>query len=102
MNLQKIDKNKLPIKYILGIHKDLPAYPDAFDILYIFINENIKRPSKHGKNFTKHALLTYHCDKKHYNNATEGINRALQLGLIEPNIETKEKESYKIIINPFI
>ena len=102
MSLKKINKDKLPIKYILGIQKELDVYPDAYDILYIFINENIKRPSKHGKNFTKHALLTYHCEESQYDNAEEGIKRAIQLDLIKPINETKGKESYKILINPFI
>lgn len=101
MDLKRIDEDKLPIKYILGIQKELEAFPDAYDILYIFINENIKRPSKRGKNITKHALLKYFSEGNHQN-AEEGLKRALQLGLIEPINETKGKESYKILINPFI
>lgn len=101
MDLKRIDEDKLPIKYILGIQKELKAFPDAYDILYIFINENIKRPSKNGKNITKHALLKYFSDGNH-ENAEEGLKRALQLGLIEPINETKGKETYKILINPFI
>lgn len=101
MDLKRIDEDKLPIKYILGIQKELETFPDAYDILYIFINENIKRPSKRGKNITKHALLKYFSEGNHQN-AEEGLKRALQLGLIEPINETKGKESYKILINPFI
>jgi hypothetical protein len=101
MDLKRIDENKLPIKYILGIHKELPAFPDAYDILYTFINANIKRPSKNGKNFSKHALLKYYSEGNHQN-AEEGLKRALQLGFIESINETKDKETYRILINPFI
>jgi hypothetical protein len=101
MDLKRIDEDKLPIKYILGIQKELKVFPDAYDILYIFINENIKRPSKNGKNITKHALLKYFSEGNH-ENAEEGLKRALQLGLIESINETKGKETYKILINPFI
>ena len=100
MDLKRIDEDKLPIKYILGIHRELESFPDAFDIVYIFINDNIKRPSKNGKNFTKHAILTYHSDN--VENVEAGLNRALQLGLIEAINETNDKETYRILINPFI
>ena len=30
----KINEDRVPIKYVLGIEKDLPGYPDAFDIIY--------------------------------------------------------------------
>ena len=101
MDLTRIDEDKLPIKYVLGIQTQLDAFPDAFDIMYIFIKENIKRPSKGGKNFTKHALLKYFSEGNH-ENAEEGLKRAVQLGLIEPINETEGKESYRILINPFI
>lgn len=100
-DLTRIEEDKLPIKYILGNYKDLENFPDAFDILYLFINDNIKRPSKNGKNITKHHLLKYFSNGNH-ENAEEGLKRAVQLGLIEPINETKGKESYKILINPFI
>lgn len=103
MDLKRIDKDKLPIKYILGIQKELESFPDAYDIVYIFINDNIRKPSKNGKNFTKHGLTKYHCDSENeIKNAEEGLKRALQLGLIESINETKGKESYRILINPFI
>ena len=35
LNLFKIDEDKLPIKYVLGIQEELENFPDAFDIIYI-------------------------------------------------------------------
>lgn len=101
VDLTRIDKDKLPIKYILGIYKELDAFPDAFDTLYIFIDENIRRTNRDEIKFTKHALVKYHSDGNH-ENVEEGLKRAIQLGLIEYTDETKGKEAYRILINPFI
>ena len=52
MSLQ-LNEDKLPIKYILGIHETLPEYPDGFDILYEKIRRHI---GDTNHNFTKHFV----------------------------------------------
>lgn len=100
LNVHKIVEDKLPIKYILGIQDKLDAFPDAFDILYIFINEAVKRPDRQKETFTKHALIKYH-SKGNHENAEEGLKRAIQLGLIEQIKFDEGKETYRILINPY-
>ena len=101
VDVHRIDENKLPIKYILGIQEELEAFPDAFDIMYIFIDLAVRRPDRHKDTFTRHALMKYFCNDK-TENAAEGLKRAIQLGLIEETKSEPGKEAYKILINPFI
>lgn len=101
LNINKISEDKLPIKYILGIQDKLEAFPDAFDILHIFITEAVKRPDRQKETFTKHALMKYH-SKGNHENAEEGLKRAIQLGLIEQTKTEPGKETYKILLNPFL
>lgn len=100
VNINEISEDKLPIKYILGIYKKLETYPDAFDIMYIFINEAVTRKSSNTR-FTKHALIKYHSEGN-IENAEEGLKRAIQLGLIEQIKDEPGKEAYNILINPFL
>lgn len=101
VNVFKITEDKLPIKYILEIQDQLEGFPDAFDILHIFITEAVKQPDRQKDTFTKHALMRYH-SKGNLENAEEGIKRGIQLGLIEQIKFEKGKETYKILINPYL
>jgi len=101
VDVHSINEDKLPIKYILGIQEKLEAFPDAFDILYIFINEAVKRPDRNKETFTRHALMKYF-SKGNHDNASEGLKRAIQLGLIKQTKFDEGKEAYEIIINPYI
>lgn len=100
-NVYKIEEDKLPIKYILGIEHDFPDFPDAFDIVYAFIQRAIKNPDRHGASFTKAALVNYHAKGKE-EQSERGLKRAIELGLIDCTCETEGKEAYTILINPFI
>ena len=101
VDIHTINEDKLPIKYVLGIQENLDAFPDAFDILYIFINAAIRQPDRQKETFTKHALVKYY-SKGNAENAEEGLKRAIQLGLIEQTNDAPGKEAYRILINPFI
>ncbi len=101
VNVHKITEDKLPIKYILEIQDQLEGFPDAFDILHIFITEAVKRPDRQKDTFTKHALMRYH-SKGNIENAEEGLKRGIQLGLIEQIKFEPGKETYKILINPYL
>lgn len=100
-NIYKIDEDKLPIKYVLGIEQQFPDFPDAFDIVYAFVQRAIRNPDRHGASFTKHALTNYHA-KDRSEQCDRGLAHAIELGLIECNCETEGKEAYTILINPFI
>ena len=95
----KLNEDKLPIKYILGIHESLPEYPDGFDILY----EKIRRHAGEEKkwNFTKHACMKYFLKDADENKVDEALQQVIDEGWIRTINETKGKESFKIIKNPF-
>jgi len=101
VDVHRINEDKLPIKYVLGIQEQLEAFPDAFDIMHIFIMLAVNRPDRHRDSFTRHALLKYYCNNN-TENASEGLKRAIQLGLIEETKSEPGKEAYKILINPFL
>lgn len=100
LNISKIDEDKLPIKYILGIHEELETFPDAFDIIHVYVTESVKRPDKPRNNFTKHSLMNYHANGN-IENAEKGLEQAIQLGLIEQTNSEEGKETYTIKINPY-
>jgi hypothetical protein len=100
LNIRKIVEDKLPIKYILGIQKELDGFPNAFDIVHIYIVENINRPNRPQYGFSKASLLKYHANGK-IENVEKGIEQAINLGLIEQTKFEEGKEAYSIKINPF-
>lgn len=96
----KIDEDKLPIKYILGVHESLQGYPDGFDILYEKIKTHVGQENKW--NFTRHAVIRYLI--KEGTDETKIDNSLQQLiddGWIRTINETPGKESFKILKNPF-
>jgi len=103
VNLNLIDEDKLPIKYILGIQSELENFPDAFDIIHIYVVETINRPSRPMYNFTKPSLIKYHTNGNaaSITNVEKGLAHAIQLGLIEQTRFEEGKEAYTILINPF-
>tara|TARA_R110002074_G_scaffold336748_2_gene507236 strand:+ start:3031 stop:3342 length:312 start_codon:yes stop_codon:yes gene_type:complete len=101
LNINKIDEDKLPIKYILGIQEELESFPDAFDIVHIFIARAVRQPDRQKASFTKHALNKYFAKGKD-ENVDSGLVEAIGMGLIEQTSSAEGKEAYKILINPFI
>jgi hypothetical protein len=97
----EIVEDKLPIKYVLGIEKEFEAYPDAFDIVYIYAQRAKRNPDRYKDTFTKFALFKYEAAGCPEENIEAGLARAIELGLIECTCETEGKEAYKIILNPF-
>tara|TARA_B110000977_G_C10963821_1_gene449629 strand:- start:618 stop:929 length:312 start_codon:yes stop_codon:yes gene_type:complete len=100
LNINTIDADKLAIKYVLGIQEELDSFPDAFDILHIFIVRAVRQPDRQKATFTKHALLQYFAKGKE-DNIDKGLEEALEKGLIEQSNKTIGKEAYTIKINPF-
>ena len=95
----QIDEDKLPIKYILGIHESLPEYPTGFDILYAPDRRHIGEDSR--GNFTKHASMKYHLKNADESKVDASLKELIEDGWIRTINETEGKESYKILINPF-
>jgi hypothetical protein len=97
----QINQDKLPIKYILGIEKDLPDYPSAFDILLAEIKLCVRMPDRHKGNFTLHALKTYRFPETSEDHLLNSIEELIKLDLVEAANTVEGKESWKIKENPF-
>ena len=100
-NINKIDENRLPIRYILGIQENSEDFPNALDILYIFISRAVHQPDRQKETFTRNALTDYQA-KGRDTQIDSGISKGIEKGYFEPVNETIGKESYRILINPFI
>ena len=97
----KINEDKLPIKYVLGIEKDLSDYPTAFDILLAEVKLCVRMPDRHKGNFTLHALKTYRFPETEESHLLESIKELVDLNLVEVLNSTEGKESWTIKTNPF-
>lgn len=101
ININKIDENKIPIKYVLGIQENKEDFPTALDILYIFISRAVHQPDRQKDTFTRNALTDYQA-KGRNTQIDLGISEGIEKGYFKPVNETIGKESYRILINPFI
>ena len=101
LNINKINEDKLPIRYILGIQEQMEDFPNSLDILHIFIMRAVHQPDRQKETFTKHALKAYHA-KGNDDNIEKGLRESIERGYIIPVNETIGKESYKIKTNPFL
>ena len=101
LDIYKIDKNKLPLRYILGIQEQSEDFPNALDILYIFITRAVRQPDRQKETFTRNALTDYQA-KGRNTQIDLGISEGIKKGYFKQVNETIGKESYRILINPFI
>ena len=97
----KLNKDKLPIKYILGIEKDLPDYPTALDVLQAEVKLCNRNPDRYKGSFTYHALKTYRFPDSDHERILESAKELVTMGLCEQRNEEPGKEAFKILINPF-
>tara|TARA_B100001287_G_C22657170_1_gene518385 strand:+ start:640 stop:939 length:300 start_codon:yes stop_codon:yes gene_type:complete len=97
----KLNKDKLPIKYILGIEKDLPDYPTALDVLQAEVKLCNRNPDRYKGSFTYHALKTYRFPDSDHDKILESALELVELGLVEQTNSEPGKEAFKILINPF-
>ncbi len=97
----KLNKDKLPIKYILGIEKDLPDYPTALDVLQAEVKLCNRNPERYKGSFTYHALKTYRFPDSDHDKILESALELVNLGLVEQTNSEPGKEAFKILINPF-
>ena len=51
------NSGKVKLKYILGIHKDLPGYPTGEDILYYIIKRHYEKESDNNITFTDNFAI---------------------------------------------
>jgi hypothetical protein len=101
LNIYKIDENKLPLRYILGIQEQSEDFPNALDILYIFIARAVHQPDRQKETFTRNALTDYQA-KGRDTQIDLGIAEGIEKGYFKQINETIGRESYRILINPFL
>lgn len=97
----KINEDSLPIKYILGIEKDLPGYPTGFDVLHKQVDLCVRMPDRYKGSFTLHALKTYWFPDTEEDHLITSIDELIKLGLVEQTNNSEGKFAYKILQNPF-
>ena len=101
LNINRIDENKLPLRYILDIQEQSEDFPNSLDILYIFIRRAVQQPDRQKETFTRNALTDYQAKGRDIH-IDLGISEGIEKGYFEPVNETIGKESYRILINPFL
>ena len=96
-----INRDQLPIKFILGIEQGLEGYPDPLDLLYYYVNMSYRNPSRYKDTFTKHNILQYSHPDADPAIVEASLQKLINDGYIEQTKNEPGKETYKIIINPF-
>lgn len=97
----KINEDKLPIKYILGIEADLEGYPNGLDVLHKQVDLCVRMPDRYKGTFTLHALKTYWFPETSEDHLKASIQELIGLDLVEVFNDSPGKESWKIKTNPF-
>lgn len=92
---------KIKLKYILGIHKDLPGYPSGEDILYYIIKRHYEKESGDTITFTDN-FATKKLGHEYAETISASLDQLVTDGYIEITRETKDSKTYKILINDFI
>lgn len=92
-----INWNKVKIKHVLGIAKELPGYPDQHDLLFHIIKESSDRKDPSFTDIQLAAQLSQEKEKI----------RHLLLILLEDNYlkatkVTDEKMIVKVVKNPYL
>lgn len=95
-----MNRDKIKIKHILGVHVDLPGYPNTDDIIYY----GVKRAFDRGKEL----LFTDALIKKKLGGTSEldeninvSISKLLENGEVELTRVNKDSNSYRILNNPY-
>lgn len=99
--LLTINEDRVPIKFILGVEKDLEGFPDPFDILYFYVNLSYRNPERYKDSFTKHAVVQYHFKDCSPEIIESSLSKLIEDGYIEQTKDQPGKEMYRIMINPF-
>ena len=97
----KINEDKLPIKYIMGVEKDLPGYPTSLDVIHAQISMSAHNPDRYKQTFTLHAMKTYRFPEVDEQHLVNSISEAIEEGLLEQTNYEEGKEAYNILLNPF-
>ena len=95
-----MEKNKLKIKYLLGIWKDLPEYPTKEDVIYELNSYLIKDGRPDGE-FSDQTFNSFLPEGWEENKFAEAVNELIETDIFEKTEKTLgNKNWYKIKDNP--
>lgn len=95
-----MEKNKLKMKYLLGIWKDLPEYPTKEDVIYELNSYLVKdgRPDGDFSDQTFNSFLPHKWEKSKHGKV---VNELIESGIFEKSEKSVgNKNWYKIKNNP--
>tara|TARA_R110001592_G_scaffold192795_1_gene439706 strand:+ start:2430 stop:2723 length:294 start_codon:yes stop_codon:yes gene_type:complete len=95
-----MNRDKIKLKHILGVHVDLPGYPNPDDVIYF----SVKRAFDRGKDL----LFTDALLKKKLGGSPEldeninnSVRTLVESGDVELSRVNKDSNSYRILNNPY-
>jgi hypothetical protein len=95
-----MEKNKLKMKYLLGVWKDLPEYPIEEDLIYE-INSYLLKDGRPDGEFTDQTFNSFFPKGWKKTRHGELMDGLIEKGEIEKTEKTTGgKEWYKIVNNP--
>ena len=95
-----MNRDKIQLKHILGVHVDLPGYPNTDDIIYY----GVKRAFDRGKDLTFTDALIYKKlggTPELNENINNSIAKLMESGDIQLSRINKDSNSYRILNNPY-
>jgi len=96
------NRDKLKIKHILGIEKDLPGYPTGDDIVkWITVDENKPQDSTGCVVFNDLQVKGYMIKNKE-DHIDQELQKLISEGIIEYIGETSRKKKYRILKNDYL
>jgi hypothetical protein len=95
------NQDKIKLKYILGMHKDMPGYPTGEDILYYVIKRHHEKGKEGSVTFTDN-LLFKKLGAEYSDIITESLNKLVHDDYVSIQRETNESITYKVLKNDYI
>jgi hypothetical protein len=95
-----MERNKLKIKYLLGIWKDLPEYPTEEDVIYE-LNSYLLKDGRPDGDFSDQTFNSFLPEKWEKEKFGEIVRELIIKGIFEKSEKTLgNKNWYKIKNNP--
>jgi hypothetical protein len=95
-----LNPDRLPIKYVLGIEKELPSWPEPIDVLHYVVDRANRYPDRFKDTFTLHSVSKYYCPGKE-EILNQSIDMLITKGFIAQIKDEPGKETYQVLVNPF-
>lgn len=95
------NQGKIKLKYILGMHKDMPGYPTGEDILYFVIKRHFEKDGGDDITFTDNFIIKK-LGQEYLDTILESLNGLVASEYVTIVRETKDSTTYKVLKNDFI